>query len=41
MSGKCQVFQLWPRMVSINQIARLFDHQHFLEESINILIFFH
>ena len=42
MSGKnLFFFQLWPEMLSINQIAVFFDHQYLWKESINLLDYLH
>ena len=39
MSGKNLVLQLWPKMVSVNLITVLFDHQYLWKESIHFLDF--
>ena len=41
MSGKDQVSQLWPKMLSSSQIAIFFDHQYLSKESIDTLDFLH
>ena len=40
MSGKNLVLQLWPRMLSANQIAVFFDDQSLWKGSIDLLDFF-
>ena len=39
MSRKNLLLQLWPEMLSANQIAVLFDHQYLLKESRDLLDF--
>ena len=41
MSGKNLVLQLWPKMLSTNQIAVFFEHQFIRKELINLLDFLH
>ena len=41
MSKKNMVPQLWPKIVSANQIAVLFDHQHIWNKPLYILAFLH
>ena len=41
MSRKNLVFQLWPSMLSVNQIAVFFDHQYVWKGSIDLLDFLH
>ena len=41
MSGKDQVSQLWPKMLSSNQNAVFFDHQYLSKESIDTLDLLH
>ena len=41
VSGKYLVPQLWPKMLSADQIAAFFDHQYLWKGSINLLGFFH
>ena len=41
MSWKNLALQLWPRVLSANQIAVFFDHQCLLKESIDLLDFLH
>ena len=39
MSGKNLVLELWPKMLSVNQIAVFFDHRYLWKESIDTLDF--
>ena len=41
MSGKILVLQLWPQMLSTNQVAVFFDHQNIWKESIDTFDFWH
>ena len=41
MSGKNLTLQLWPEMLSVNQIAVFFDHQYFWKEPMDLIDFLH